>query len=226
MPALDVAQERTKLEESLAELVGRGAVEIDWLEQATLQALQRQLRHDDYHVFHYIGHGGYDRGARGRRARARGRTGRSRLVSGMELGTILADETTLRLAVLNACEGARSSVDDPFSGVATSLVRREIPAVVAMQLEITDRAAITFAVRALRGARRRLRGRRGARRGAQGDLRRRERGRVGDAGAVHARAGRPHLRRRGARRGHEPVPEPSIDVIPPSLPTSRRWSTS
>ena len=63
----------------------------------------------------------------------------------MELGTILADEMTLRLAVLNACEGARSSVDDPFSGVATSLVRREIPAVVAMQLEITDRAAITFA---------------------------------------------------------------------------------
>jgi hypothetical protein len=142
---LDVAQERTKLEESLAGLVSQGAVEIHWLPDATLQALQRELRHNDFHVFHYIGHGGYDRASDDGVLALEDGIGRSRLVSGMELGTILADEMTLRLAVLNACEGARSSVDDPFSGVATSLVRREIPAVVAMQLEITDRAAITFA---------------------------------------------------------------------------------
>jgi hypothetical protein len=142
---LDVGQERSKLEESLAGLVEQGAVEIRWLEQATLQALQRELRRADYHVFHYIGHGGYDRASEDGVLALEDGTGRSRLVSGMELGTILADEMTLRLAVLNACEGARSSVDDPFSGVATSLVRREIPAVIAMQLEITDRAAITFA---------------------------------------------------------------------------------
>ena len=120
-------------------------MEIHWLPDATLQALQRELRHNDFHVFHYIGHGGYDRASEDGVLALEDGSGRSRLVSGMELGTILADEMTLRLAVLNACEGARSSVDDPFSGVATSLVRREIPAVVAMQLEITDRAAITFA---------------------------------------------------------------------------------
>src|SRR5262245_21647690 len=142
---LDVGQERAKLEDSLAGLVAQGAVEIHWLPEGTLQALQRGLRRDDFHVFHYIGHGGYDRASDDGVLALEDGTGRSRLVSGMELGTILADETTLRLAVLNACEGARSSVNDPFSGVATSLVRREIPAVVAMQLEITDRAAITFA---------------------------------------------------------------------------------
>ena len=38
---LDVGQERAKVEESLAGLVEHGAVEIDWLEQPTLQALQR-----------------------------------------------------------------------------------------------------------------------------------------------------------------------------------------
>ena len=70
---------------------------------------------------------------------------RGRLVSGSQLGTMLADHTTLRLAVLNACEGARTSVEDPFAGVAASLVQREIPAVIAMQFEITDRAAIVFA---------------------------------------------------------------------------------
>jgi CHAT domain-containing protein len=142
---LDVAEERAKLEDSLSGLVRQGAVEIRWLEQATLQALQRELRRGEFHVFHYIGHGGYDRATADGVLALEDGTGRSRLVSGMELGTILADEMSLRLAVLNACEGARTSVEDPFSGVATSLVRREIPAVVAMQLEITDRAAITFA---------------------------------------------------------------------------------
>jgi len=58
---LDVDQERQKLEQALAPLVAQGGVEIRWLEQATLQALQRELRRDEYHVFHYIGHGGYDR---------------------------------------------------------------------------------------------------------------------------------------------------------------------
>ncbi len=58
---------------------------------------------------------------------------------------MLADEVTLRLAILNACEGGRSSLQDPFSGVATSLIEREIPAVIGMQFEITDRAAIVFA---------------------------------------------------------------------------------
>jgi hypothetical protein len=107
--------------------------------------LQRELRRDDYHVFHYIGHGGYDKASDDGVLVLEDGNQRSRLVSGIELGTILADETTLRLAVLNACEGARTSLSDPFSGVATSLVRLEIPAVIAMQLEITDRAAITFA---------------------------------------------------------------------------------
>jgi hypothetical protein len=49
--------------------------------------------------------------------------------------------------VLNSCEGARASHVDPFSGAASSLVECGIPAVVGMQFEITDEAAITFAGR-------------------------------------------------------------------------------
>ena len=50
----------------------------------------------------------------------------------------------IRLVVLNSCEGSRGAVDDPFSGVASSLIERGIPAVIGMQFEITDRAAILF----------------------------------------------------------------------------------
>lgn len=142
---LDVARERAKLEEALSEATARGAAEIRWVERATLSELLRALRRDDYHVFHYIGHGAYDSTIGDGVLLFEDEAGKSRRVSGDQLGTMLADETTLRLAVLNACEGARASTTDPFAGVATSLVEREIPAVVAMQFEITDEAAITFA---------------------------------------------------------------------------------
>jgi len=66
-------------------------------------------------------------------------------VRGEMLGMLLRDHRTLRLAVLNACEGARSSRQDPFSGVAQSLLQQRVPAVIAMQFEISDAAAKVFA---------------------------------------------------------------------------------
>src|SRR4029450_13599667 len=60
------------------------------------------------------------------------------------LGTLLHDARDMQLAVLNACEGARTSGRDAFSGVGQALVRQGIPAVVAMQTEISDRAALVF----------------------------------------------------------------------------------
>src|SRR6185437_14419029 len=48
------------------------------------------------------------------------------------------------LVVLNACQGAQASATDVFSSTAATLLRRGIPAVLAMQFEISDAAAIEF----------------------------------------------------------------------------------
>ncbi|MFW2380678.1 MAG: CHAT domain-containing protein [Acidimicrobiales bacterium] len=144
-PPLDVEAEWARLDEGLAEIVDAGLVEIHRMENATLRELQRALRRQDYHLFHFIGHGGFDVAADDGVLMLETAEGRAREVSGRQLGTILDDARTIRLAVLNACEGARASGTDPFAGVAQSLVARGIPAVVAMQFEITDRAAIVFA---------------------------------------------------------------------------------
>jgi CHAT domain len=56
----------------------------------------------------------------------------------------LADKPSLRVAVLNACRGARSTAHDPFVGVAQGLINAGLPAVIAMQFAITDNAAIIF----------------------------------------------------------------------------------
>jgi hypothetical protein len=142
---LDAQRERANLERALGGLVDTGHVELHWLEEATLSALLHELRTEAFHVFHYIGHGMYDHDVEDGVLLLEDEHGRGRPVSGTELGTILHDCTSLRLAVLNACEGARTARDDPFAGVAASLVQRDIPAVIAMQFEITDQAAVVFA---------------------------------------------------------------------------------
>ena len=133
-----------KIEASVAELRQRGLLQLTRLPTATLGALQKQLRREPYHILHFVGHGGFDQQTQDGVLLLEDETGRSRLVSGNYLGTLLHDHRSLRLAVLNACEGARTH-SDPFAGVAQQLVRQGIPAVIAMQFEITDKAAIILA---------------------------------------------------------------------------------
>jgi hypothetical protein len=144
-PPLDAERERTNMEGAVRGLTEKGAVEIDWIEDSTLSSLLRRLQSDTYHVFHYIGHGAYDEQAEQGQLLFEDQNNLGSPVSGDKLAMLLNDFTSLRLAVLNACEGARTSRADPFSGVAASLVRRNIPAVIAMQFEITDVAAVVFA---------------------------------------------------------------------------------
>jgi hypothetical protein len=143
-PELDVEHERAKVEEALGDLVENGLVEIDWLEKGTLKGLQRRLR-SQYHAFHFIGHGGYDEDARTGVLLFETANGYKDPVSAEFLRTLFQGHRSLQLAVLNACEGSRTDPTDPFAGVAQSVVRGGVAAVIAMQFEISDDAAIILA---------------------------------------------------------------------------------
>ena len=144
VPELEGEQEWDKLTGALDDLIHDGLVQVDRLESGTLAALQRPLRLRDYHVLHFIGHGGYDEDAQDGALALEGANRTTRLVTGRDLGLMIRGHRSLRLVVLNACEGARSARDDPFGGVAQALVRQGIPAVIAMQFEISDPAALIF----------------------------------------------------------------------------------
>jgi hypothetical protein len=143
--ALDTEQEWARLGQALAELEAQGRVLLERLENPTLGDLQARLRRDEVHVFHYVGHGRFDGKDQDGELILEDGDGYGQPVSGEVLGTLLHDASALRLAVLNACEGARGSGRDPFAGVAHTLVRKELPAVIAMQAPISDGAARTFA---------------------------------------------------------------------------------
>lgn len=149
LPSLDVAQEKARMEAALGALDDR--FELHWVEGQTWRDLQAALRQGPWHAFHFVGHGGFDANlGEGIIALTADGGGTHRLCA-TDLGRLLGDHHPLRLAVLNACDGARADRLDVFSSTAAVLVRRGTPAVVAMQYEITDTAAVELA-RAFYGA--------------------------------------------------------------------------
>ena len=143
-PALDVEREWVALKEAVASLEQSGRLALTRLPEASLRALQHQLRQDSYHILHFIGHGGFNEQTQDGLLLFENEDGLGYPVSGQDLGVILHDHGSIRLAVLNACEGGRASRSDPFSGTAQALVQQGIPAVAAMQFEISDEAAVEF----------------------------------------------------------------------------------
>lgn len=148
-PELDVEREWDTLFDTLEPLISAGEVLIEKLDRPTLFGLQRRLRQKDYHILHFIGHGTFDATADSSAGDGillfENDNGGVSTVNGQHLGTLLRDHYPLRLVVLNACQGAQGSVQNPYAGVAQSLVRRGVPAVVAMQYPITDTGAVAFA---------------------------------------------------------------------------------
>jgi outer membrane protein assembly factor BamD (BamD/ComL family) len=144
-PKLNVEEEWRRLSNALSPLLRRDLVTLERLKNPTLSALQQRLRRGEYHIFHFVGHGKFSEHKQDGMLLLEEVNGSGRPVSGQYLGTVLHDHRSLRLVVLNACEGARTSREDPYAGVAQTLVLQGIPAVIAMQFEIIETAAITFA---------------------------------------------------------------------------------
>jgi hypothetical protein len=141
---LDVNNESQKIQKALADLEKKGLVNFTFCENATVSELIKNLRQSEFHIFHFIGHGGfYELKNQGLLA-FENEDESADYVSAEQLGPMLTNHRFLRLVVLNSCEGARTSIADPFAGVATTLVQQGIPAVLAMQFSITDIAAIHF----------------------------------------------------------------------------------
>jgi hypothetical protein len=149
---LDVPKEKQVVEQALQPLIQKGKVKLVWLdsllgeEGKTWRGLQKALRRDTYHIFHFIGHGNFDDEAQEGVIELVDEQGKPFSLSASQLATLLRNHRQVRLVLLNACLGAASGEYDLFSSTAATLVRQgEIPAVVAMQFETSDQAAKEFA---------------------------------------------------------------------------------
>ena len=139
---LDTEKERSILTRALEKL--GETVQFQFLEgnisRATIADALLEAR---YHVFHFIGHGAF-RDDRGYLLFGDENGGRDWISDGI-FARFFLDEPWMKLVILNACEGARVSSSKPMAGMALKLVERGIPAVIAHQYSMTDKAAICFA---------------------------------------------------------------------------------
>jgi tetratricopeptide (TPR) repeat protein len=151
-PRLDEPAERRRISQAVDPLERDGRIHFEWVTGGTGTDLMTKLMEGEWHVFHFIGHGGYEdpSGASGDDD-----TGFIVLLDeygnpdkkfSSDLATLLvAQKKSLRLAVLNCCESARTNVRSQLGSPAAALMRSGLPAVVAMQYKIGDKAAINLA---------------------------------------------------------------------------------
>jgi hypothetical protein len=139
---LDPTAELTALRQVLPELTFQTTI----LQRATRKGIEEWLddRADQPAVVLLIAHGDYDDDSGEGVVYLETADSSVDRVPGHVLSGLLTRAQQLRLVVLNLCSGARSTRSEPFSGLAQALIGRGIPAVVAMQDQVTDMAAALF----------------------------------------------------------------------------------
>ncbi|HSR51472.1 MAG TPA: SAVED domain-containing protein [Acidobacteriota bacterium] len=145
LPRLHYDDERRSI---VDELQANSDLEVDYLDNPDVRTLRRCLREKRPHVLHYSGHGKFDAHSGEGSLALVGPERKHVPVSGKIIAEQIHDcSRDLRLVLLNTCYGSalpRQRGQDAYSGVASALIKAEIPAVVAMQFPITSKGAIAF----------------------------------------------------------------------------------
>lgn len=144
-PTLSLAEEEHRIREAWTD---SASVELEVLEETSIGEIREKLLRGRYHVLHFMGHGELLEPAEtGGALVLRAPGGAPDPVPAAIVAESLRGLQDLRLAVLSACDTAhfpRHRGRDPYNGVAAAMVLSGLPAVVAMQFPISDRAAIAF----------------------------------------------------------------------------------
>jgi hypothetical protein len=121
-------------------------VEVFVLDEPTINKLIVKIEEIDPHLLHYIGHGKYDP--------VKKEGSLALLQEGRKTPEWVPDRTLAEyfvrvqpsLVIVQACEGGTIDFGSNFAGLAPQLIRKRIPAVVAMQYPVTNKAAIDFSL--------------------------------------------------------------------------------
>lgn len=141
MRGLSLAREGERIAKALSDLPGVYTLP---LHNPTIETLRERLLQQEFHVLHFMGHGGFDPESGGGALYLTDANGAPVPVGGGLLASHLSGFPSVRLVFLNACDTARANARAPFAGVATALLRSGMPAVIAMQRPIRDSSALDF----------------------------------------------------------------------------------
>lgn len=143
---LESDDEKNSILAVLKPLIDQGLVEVDVIDgNDTWEKLIATLRPNRTHILHFIGHGDFDdKNGEGVLVMADSE-GKAMPVDSERFRYLMKSRSRLALVVLNSCLGTRSGDGEKFSSVAAGLVKSGVPAVIAMQFEISDESARVIA---------------------------------------------------------------------------------
>ena len=156
LPMLDEATQRDALQQLLGDAFGpsrpgasrtgpSGTVSWEFLEPPiTLSRIRERLLEETFHAVHVQTHGVLPEGETTSRLVLENEDRQAEFLTEDLVAQLFAGRRELRLLNLTACHGGVPSTKDPFSGLAPSLVRRGMPAVVAMGRALSLEAANRF----------------------------------------------------------------------------------
>jgi hypothetical protein len=144
-PELNVEAEATKVRESLDKLEENGQVELKIVENATVDDLftYTQLEFKP-HILHFIGHGILKDNGEGALVLEDGSNEKNPELSDADDLLNLLRVSDVKVVFLSACLTSAFGADQAIMGIAPRLLWAGIPAVIAMQFAIPDKAATTF----------------------------------------------------------------------------------
>jgi tetratricopeptide (TPR) repeat protein len=145
LPELNSEKEIGIIQEVLDNARRDGYLEIDYLEIATLSNLRSKIKHFQPHILHYTGHGGKVPFSNETYLACEDDDGELKPIFGDDLSRIAADSESLQLVVLSGCMTAQTHNQDALRGIGTSLLKGNLPAVLAMQYSILDESGIELA---------------------------------------------------------------------------------
>ena len=138
---LDVDKEEEIIDDAFKKL---GTVKKTVLKKEVTRAeISRALLEEQYHILHFIGHGTFEADQGYLLINSEG--GGEDRISADQFADFFRGYPSLKLVVLNSCQGAEVSRTRELAGMAPQLIMRGIPAVIAMQYPISDEAALVFA---------------------------------------------------------------------------------
>lgn len=140
---LNIEREQEILIQAVNSPASQGKLKLVCEDEAKLLILEDALE-EDYHIFHYSGHGIPPEDGGG--LLLEDTEGKRRPTNSIELlQAMQKSRRDLQLVVLSGCQTARTLNTTGFQDLARSLMRRKIPVVIAMQFSITDEAGLNFA---------------------------------------------------------------------------------
>jgi hypothetical protein len=143
-PRFDDDESWLAMVDTLDYLAAEGKLVLERLLNPTLHELQRRLRSNHYHLFHFIGHGTYQRLSEDFHLLFEDEMGRPRPVNSQHLGALLHDHFPFRLATFQACSTAEVSEHNPYLGVAQQMLRRGLPASLAILQPLESSTSLAF----------------------------------------------------------------------------------